>query len=68
MKAVIQNILDSRETPISEDCIAVYGDKNSRLRIMVRKINDEEVIEINGDDAIQVLPRAANSIYIRVGD
>lgn len=66
MKAVIQDIVTGHETPIADGTYAVYGDKDSRLRIVIRKQGDEEFIEINGDSTIEITPRASNSAYIRV--
>lgn len=66
MKAIMQDLLTGVETPIPDGSYAVYGDGYRKLRIIIRKHGDEEIIEINGDHTIEIIPRASNSVYIRV--
>lgn len=65
MKAVILDIVDNVETIIPEGSCAVFGEGQTRIRIIIREHGGKEVLEINGDDTLQIEPRAANSIFIR---
>lgn len=44
----------------------MYGDKDNEIRIIIRKHGDEEFVKINGNRQVILMPRVANSVYVKL--